>query len=381
MKRIKCDHILLQWGLFSGYVYFEGDAITAVTPNELPYTQEYDLTGYYLSPGFIDIHTHGGGGFPFEGTVEDIVAGCNFHLLHGTTAICPTVSAAPFPDMARSVANVAQAMTDARVGGTLLGAHMEGPYLSAKQAGAQCPDFITPPREAEYLPLLEEYSNVIARWTYAPENDKDGTFARALAAHGVLPSAGHTDAVYEDMLQAEAAGCRLVTHLYSCTSTVTREMGFRRLGVIESAFLSDALFAEIICDGKHLPPELIRLIVKIKGKERTILVTDSLSLAGTDEREGRMQATEFIIEDGVCKLRDRSAFAGSIATSDRLLRVAVKEAGIPLPDAVVMLTASPAAAMGLSDCGEIAKGKRADFVAFDDNINVKAVFARGKRAV
>lgn len=377
MKRIRCDRILTPEGLLSGYVYFENGRITAVGDAELPFDEEYNAKGHYVVPGFIDMHTHGGGGYPFEGRTEDVVLGTLFHLRHGTTAICPTLSAAPFADMARSVENIAEAMRDERVRGIVLGAHLEGPYLSAKQAGAQCPDFITPPDEGEYLPLLQKHGDVIARWTYAPENDKDGAFARALTAHGVIPSAGHTDAIGEDMTRAESAGCHLVTHLYSCTSTVTRAEGFRRLGVIEHAYLSDTMDVEIICDGKHLPPDLIRLIVKIKGCEHVALITDSLALAGTDEVEGRMQATDFIIEDGVCKLRDRSAFAGSIATADRLLRVAVFEAGLPLADAVRMLTEVPARILGLPHKGRIAVGADADMVVMDEALTPRAVFSRG----
>lgn len=377
MKRIKSDKIILADRLFDGYVYFDGSTITDVTKNELPFSEEYDLRGYYVSAGFIDIHTHGGGGNAFEKSEDEIVDGCNFHLLHGTTSICPTISAAQFCSMASSVENVKRAMSNPRLEGTIIGAHMEGPYLSAKQSGAQCPDFITVPNEEEYLPLLERYGNIIARWSYAPENDTEERFAKALKKYGVVASAGHTDATYDDMLRAMENGCNLITHLYSCTSTVTRDHGFRRLGVIETAYLSDGLYVEIICDGKHLPPELVRLIYKIKGADRIALVTDSLALAGTDQKHGFMQNTEFIIEDGVCKLMDRSAFAGSIATADRLVRVAVQEAGIPITEAVKMMTSTPAEIMKLSHKGKIARDMDADLVAFDENIEIKAVFARG----
>ena len=378
MKRIKSNKILLGDTLFDGYVYFEGGKITDVTDKELPVDAEYDATGYYVSPGFIDMHTHGGGGNPFEGSLDDIVAGCNFHLNHGTTTICPTISAAVFESMASSVENVERAMSDPRIKGTVLGAHMEGPYLSKDQAGAQCPNFITAPKEEEYLPLLKAHGNAIARWSYAPENDEGEKFAKALKEYGVVASAGHTNAIYDDMLRAAEHGCHLITHLYSCTSTITRDHGFRRLGVIESAYLMDDTYVEIICDGKHLPPELIKLICKIKGYDKIALVTDSLALAGTDQTHGWMQSTEFIIEDGVCKLMDRSAFAGSIATADRLVRVAVKEADIPLPDAVKMITAVPAKIMGLSQKGSIATGMDADFVVFDENIEIQNVFAMGE---
>lgn len=377
MERIKSDKIILSEGIFDGYVYFEKGKIVDVTSKELAVDKEYDMTGLYVSAGFIDIHTHGGGGNPFEGSVEQIIQGCNFHLKHGTTSICPTISAAEFNSMAGSVKNIKQAMSDPRVKGTVLGAHLEGPYLSRKQSGAQCADFITSPKEEEYLPLLRDYGDVIARWSYAPENDGEQRFAKALREFGVVASAGHTDAIYDDMIRAMGSGCNLVTHLFSCTSTITRDHGFRRLGVIETAFLLEDMYVEIICDGKHLPPELIKLIFKIKGADKIALVTDSLALAGTDQKHGFMQATEFIIEDGVCKLMDRSAFAGSIATTDRLVRVAVKEAGISITDAVKMMTETPAKIMRLADKGKIAQCFDADMVVFDEDITVKNVFAKG----
>ncbi|MBQ4624657.1 MAG: amidohydrolase family protein, partial [Clostridia bacterium] len=243
--------------------------------------------------------------------------------------------------------------------------------------GAQCPDFITEPREAEYRSLMEEFGKYIARWTYAPENDPEGAFARYLSEKGVLVSAGHTDAKYPDMVTAIENGCKLITHLYSCTSTITRDHGFRSLGVIESAYLRDELFVEIIADGKHLPADLLRLIVKLKGKERVALITDSLAIAGTDVTEGIMGATEFIVEDGVCKLKDRSAFAGSVATADRLVEVMVREAGFSLFDAVEMLTRIPAKILGLSK-GQITPGYDADLVVMDDDFSVQTVFVAGK---
>lgn len=377
MKCIRSDRIIVGDRLFDGYLCFDSHTITALCDTDPHAEQLYDMTGYYVSPGFIDIHTHGGGGNPFEGSPHQIVDGCNFHLAHGTTSICPTISAAKIDSMARSVENIKAAMSDPRLGSTVIGAHLEGPYLSRSQAGAQCPDFITPPLEQDYLPLMEKYRGVIARWSYAPENDEQLRFTRALAQHGIVASAAHTNATYQSLFPAMEQGCRLVTHLYSCTSTVTRDHGFRSLGVIETAYLEDGMDVEIICDGKHLPPELIRLVYKIKGADRTALVTDSLALTGTSLTCGVMQNTEFIIEDGVCKLTDRTAFAGSIATADRLVHVAVHEAGIPLTDAVKMMTATPARIMGLEKKGRLAPGMDADIVVFDDEINVHTVLAGG----
>ena len=377
MKRIKSERIILSDGIFDGYIYFENGEIKAVTKEELPYSEEIDCSGLYVSAGFIDLHTHGGGGFSFSGSVEDIAEGCRFHLKHGTTSLCPTVSADDFSLMANSTERIALAMKLPETFGTIIGAHLEGPYLSEKQAGAQCPSFITPPKSEDYLPLLQKHGESIARWTYAPENDREQAFTRALRQYGVLPSAGHTDGIYEELTAAHSEGCNLITHLYSCTSTITRDHGFRRLGVIETAYLLDDMFVEIICDGKHLPPELIRFVYRFKGADKTALITDSLSLAGTSETHGFMQNTEYIIEDGVCKLMDRSAFAGSIATADRLVRVAVKEAGIPLVDAVRMITETPAKIMKLQNKGSVSVGMDADLVVFDDDIQILRVFKNG----
>ena len=381
MKRIKSSNIIFDGRLFSGYVYTEGGKITAVTDKELPFDSEYDAGDSFVSAGFIDIHTHGGGGYPFEGTVDDIVGGVNFHLTHGTTSICPTVSAAPIDDMRRSMENIRSAMSDERVLAHIIGAHLEGPYLSLAQTGAQAGDAITPPVKEDYTAIADEYKGALARWTYAPENDEGAEFSAYMQEAGVVTSAGHTNATYTDMKAALDNGCRLVTHLYSCTSTVTRKQGFRSLGVIESTFLEDGISAEIIADGKHLPPELIRMIYKIKGADGIIAVTDSLSLAGTSVKTGRMSSTDFIIEDGVCKLLDRSAFAGSIATADVLVRVLTSEAGIPICEAVKMVSENPAKMMGLNEKGRLADGMDADIVVFDNNINIQAVFVGGQRRV
>lgn len=376
---IKSDKIILPNGLYDGYLLFSGGKIQALGSDRPDCDTFYDFTGKYVSPGFIDLHTHGGNGISFaESTPEEVLRGCDFHLAHGTTSLLPTVSAGPFREMKAAVAAIAKAMECGGSGGNILGAHLEGPYLSPLQCGAQRPGVITPPVREEYESLVDEYGKYIARWSYAPENDRDGAFCRYICSHHILASAGHTNATYEEMLPAIEAGCHLITHLFSCTSTVTRDHGFRRLGVIETAFLRDELYVEIIADGKHLPPELIQLIIKIKGMDKVALVTDSLPAAGLQQKSGIMSGTAYIVEDGVAKLTDRSAFAGSIATADVLIRVLVKECGFSVADAVSMLTAVPARILGVKK-GCLQPGYDADILAFDGDIQVSDVFVGGKK--
>ena len=375
---IKSDRIVTPDGIADGYIEIEDGYIKNVTKKHEKCDTVYDFTGKYVLPGFVELHTHGAGGHPFLTDDAAVVArACDHHLSHGTTTILPTLSASEFDTMKKGVKAIKEARDSSLTKARIIGAHLEGPYLSEKQCGAQCPKHITEPKVADYTALVEEYGDAIARWTYAPERD-DGSFAKYLTEHNVIASAGHTDAKGEDMTRAEENGMKLVTHFYSCMSTVTRNMGFRSLGVIESTYLSDELTVEIIADGKHLPVDLVKLIIKIKGVDKVIAITDSLEIAGTDIKCGNMAGTDFIVEDGVCKLLDRSAFAGSVATSDVLLRFLHNECGVSLTDAVKMLSENPAKMLGIN-AGKIDTGCYADLVVLDDALTVCGVFVGGER--
>ena len=381
LTRIKSDRLIVGDQLFDGYLYVRDGKIVELTCEKKDADVCHDFTGRYVSAGWIDIHTHGGGGNHFaDSDADEVIRGCNFHLSHGTTCILPTVSASAFSNMMASLENIKQAMDSGLCRSHVLGAHLEGPYLSKEQCGAQCPDHITPPKKEEYEMAVDQYNAYIKRWTYAPENDENGDFCRYITERGIIASAGHSNAIGPAMQQSFESGCRLVTHLYSATSTITRELGYRRLGVIEYTYLNDDMYAEIIADGHHLPPDLIRLILKIKGRDRVILCTDSLLVAGSDMTSGNMCGTDFIVEDGVAKLPDRSAFAGSVATADVLIRVLTQKCGVSVPDAVWMMTQNPARLLGLNK-GSLQAGYDADLVVFDDDINVEAVFVDGTKQI
>ena len=374
---IKSNKIITPDGLFDGFVYFDETKILSVTAQEQSCDRVLDFTGKYVTPGFIDMHVHGGNGADFcKADPEKVAVATDFHLRHGTTTIVPTVTSVTFEAMCQAMENIRACIKEGFQQANIAGIHLEGPYFSPKQCGAQNPDKLTAPIKAEYMALLENYGDLIKRWSYAPELDLDSEFVKTLCRYNVIPSVGHSDAIYDDCLRAYENGCKLVTHLYSAMSTITRKGGYRRLGVIETAYLLDDMDVEIIADGKHLPPELIRLICKSKGYDRVSLVTDAMQVAGTDATESEIGGVPCIIEDGVAKLLDRTAFAGSVATADRLLRVCVKDVGIAVTDAVRMLTENPARILGIN-AGKLTSGYRPDIAVFDDNIQITAVFVNG----
>lgn len=374
--RIKSKNILNST-IKEGFVYFQGGVITDVTQNELDFDQEINVGDNFLSAGFIDCHTHGAFGHDFSDCDADgVVKACNYHFMHGTTAILPTTLSLDKKSILLSLENVEKAMKSCELLCEILGAHLEGPYFSPVQAGAQNPDFITEPIEKDYIEIIKRYGGIIKKWSYAPERDANEKFFDCLSKNNIVASVGHSNATFDQLKTAIQKGLKNVTHLYSCTSTITRDKGFRHLGVVETAYLCDDFFVELIADGKHVPADLIKLAFKLKGANKIMLVTDSLPATGSGEARGNIGGIDFIIEDGVAKLSDRSAFAGSVSTMDVLIKQCVG-AGVSLNDAVLSATKTPADSLGIKK-GRIEVGYDADFVIFDKDINVLKVISKGR---
>ncbi|NMB97237.1 MAG: N-acetylglucosamine-6-phosphate deacetylase [Clostridiaceae bacterium] len=351
--------------------------------NESDKVQIIDAGGKYVAPGFIDIHTHGGGGHDFlDATVEAYLGAAEKHVQHGTTALVPTTTTSTIDELKQAFDIYKQAKKENTRGSQFLGLHLEGPYFAMSQKGAQDPRFIRNPNPDEYEEILS-WSNDIIRWSAAPELKGALEFGRLLKSKGILVSIAHTDAIYKQVLDAFENGFTHVTHLYSAMSMVRRINAYRYAGVVEAAYLIDEMTVEIIADGSHLPASLLKLIYKIKGADHIALVTDSMRAAGQSEGESILGSLKnglpVIVEDGVAKLPDRTAFAGSVATTDRLVRNMVNLADVPLIDAVKMMTQTPASIIGVGDKkGSIVPGKDADIVIFDDNIVMDTVIVGGK---
>jgi len=345
--------------------------------------ERIDLEGNYLAPGFIDIHLHGGGGFDFmDGTVEAFEQIAKTHARYGTTAIVPTTLTTTHERLIETLEAYEAVSKSTYDGARLLGIHLEGPYFAMSQKGAQDPRYIRNPDPKEYIPLIEKYASIV-RWSIAPELDGALEMGSYLQSKGIVAAIAHTDAVYEDVVKAHEVGYSLMTHFYSAMSGVTRKNAFRYAGVVEAGYLIDAFDVELIADGIHLPAPLLNLIYKIKGKDRMILITDAMRAAGTDVKRsilGSMEdGLEVLIENGVAKLPDRTAFAGSVATADRLIRTMLQNTSIPLVEIVQMLTLNPARVMKVHETtGSIAIGKYADLVAFDKAIDIKRTIVQGR---
>jgi len=350
---------------------------------DAPGAEVLDAGGRYVSPGFIDLHVHGGGGHDFmDNTVEAYLAIAETHARYGTTALYPTTLTAEKADLLKTLEVYEQANRRNNRGAQFLGLHLEGPYFALNQRGAQDPKYIRHPNPLEYREILAA-SPHIRRWSAAPELPGALEFGSYLRSKNVLAAVAHTDAIYEDVVAAMENGYSLATHLYSGMSGVTRRECFRYAGVIEAAYLLDEMDVEIIADGIHLPAPLLKMVHKFKGAHRTALITDAMRGAGMPPGESvlgnRDTGLKVIIEDGVAKLSDRSSFAGSVATADRLVRNMVQLACVSLPEAVQMITATPARIMGIDGRkGSLTVGKDADMVIFDEQIAIETVLISGK---
>lgn len=391
-ERFSIDNavLVLPEGLQRGSLLIENGRIAAISPESGHFDAEtgYDVGGRYVSPGFIDLHVHGGGGYDFmDGTVEAVLGAARTHLAHGTTLLLPTTVACADEELERVFAALRAARTAPGPKPDLYGIHLEGPYLAPEQKGAIDPRYLKLPEPAHVERLLALGGADIKRITLACELPGALELCDRMGEAGVLLSIGHSDAEYAAVCAAVAHGCSLVTHLYSAMSTLRRRGAYRYLGLVESAYLIDALSVEIIADGKHLPPELLRLILKEKDNDAISLITDAMRGAGqpdgTIARLGSLaRGQDAIVRDGVAFVMDGSCFAGSVCTADRCVRTIWRQTDVPLHRAVAMMTQNPARVLGLDGRkGALRPGFDADLCVFGEDVAIEDVFVAGCRVV
>lgn len=337
-----------------------------------------DAKGNNVVPGGIELHIHGGGGRDFmEGTEEAFRVAIDAHAKHGTTSIYPTLSSSSVQMIKDALATCEKMMAEPY--SPVLGLHLEGPYFNPAKAGAQIPEYITPPIPADYEDIINN-TTALKRWDEAPELPGTTEFGKYCTEHGVLAAIAHTKAEYVDVKRAWDCGFRHATHFYNAMTGFHNVREFKHEGTVESVYTFPEMSVEMIADGIHVPPTILKMIYMIKGVEHTALITDALACSASDSDTAF--DPRVILEDGVCKLADRSALAGSIATMDRLIRTCVEMADIPLEDAIRMSSETPARIMGVLDRkGTLEVGKDADICIYDSAIQLQAVIQQGRVVV
>lgn len=348
----------------------------------------FSAGGGYLLSGFIDTHIHGGGNADFmDCTLSAFETVVTTHLRYGTTTLVPTAMSATERDLTSFLLTFKEFKKKSEYASMTPGVHLEGPYFSgatAKSSGAQPRNVLRLPDAEEIDRLLSVGGKDILRWDAAPELEGSDMFAKKMRQNGIICSIAHSAATSEEAQAGIDNGFSHVTHFYNAVTTYHKKDQKVLAGVVEAAYLNPQVTVELICDGRHIPRDILRLALKIKGTDGVSAITDAMRLAGTDLKSGKLgslkSGTDVIVDDKVAKLPDLSSYAGSICTSERCLKVLCADFGISIIDASAMLSKAPAKLLGIFDRkGTISEGKDADLVLADKSFNVKNVFLAGKQ--
>ena len=341
---------------------------------------QIDVDGRWITPGLIDIHTHGALGHTFnEPDEEAFNTILQENARRGVTGLLATVGAAPLDELVNLFEFIRRWMTVPRPGTQVLGAHLESPYISPAQCGALDPHSLRSPLDGSSAKLME-YADVLRILVMAPELPGAPGLVAQLVEHGILPAAGHSMAKEGDILIAMGCGLHHVTHLFSAMSTTVREGPWRKPGLLETALVHPGLSVEMIADNRHLPPTLMKLAYRCIGPDRLCVISDALSGAGLPEGSRfRMGEMEYEVVDGVGMMFDRSAFAGSTTLLNQMIPVLTDVVGIPLPEAIRMTSLNPARVLNLDGRkGSLEVGKDADIAIFNPDFSAWRTMIAGQ---
>jgi N-acetylglucosamine-6-phosphate deacetylase len=341
-------------------------------PRAIPDALTIHVDGGWVVPGFIDIHTHGGAGADMMDSSAEALQALSAHLArHGVTAFYPTTMAAPADEIGRIITAFTESAASVR-GAAPLGIHLEGPYLSADYRGTQPSHLLHAADPFEYEPWLG--SGVVRLITLAPEIPGCPALIARACQSDIRVAIGHTMVSYEQAVEAFDLGATQATHLFNGMAPLHH----RTPGPIGAVLSDDRVFAQLIPDGFHVHPAVMKLVIRAKGVQRTVLVSDANRGAGMPDGTYFLGQVRIHTKDGVAR-NDQGGLAGSIIALDRGLRIAMQAAGLSLPDALPMVTSSPAAAMGIAARkGRLAPGSDADLVVLDDELNVKMTIVGGR---
>lgn len=362
-----------------GVVVFKEEKILAVgreSDVEVPKeTQVIDASGRIVAPGFIDVHIHGGNGRDvMEGSYDAINELSKFAACHGTTAFLPTTVSASHGDLLNAVKAVKTAMERETEGAGVLGVHLEGPYVNPEKRGIHDAEHVRSPSLDEIRELLEASNRTIKIVTSAPEVDGSKELIKELRKFGIVASMGHSNATYNEAVDAIKHGVTHVAHAFNGM----RSFHHREPGILGAVLVHDELTVELISDNVHVHPAAMKLLVRTKGTDKIVLVTDAVLTAGMSNGEYRVGNKNVIVRNGICKLKS-GELAGSTLTMDRAIRNTTKSVGLPLRTAIKMATINPAVAVNVDkNKGSLEPGKDADIVIMDDDVNVYVTIVKGK---
>ena len=355
-------------------------------PSEFPEgTEIIDATGLYVSPGFIDMHIHGGAGADFmDATKQDVDTVMRYHALHGTTALCPTTATAPPAEILACLDALEAYRKRGTHFGRALGTHIEGPFLNPSKKGCHLPQHLRNPDEVEWKQMLER--GPVATMTLAPELSGARPLIEALHRQGAIASIGHSEAIYHEIEEAFDWGIRHATHLY-CAMTDSMNNRWRgtpnprTAGIVEAVYLMEEMSSELITDGKHLSKEMLQIALRHKGYEKLSIITDAMRGAGMPDGEytfGPKHGMLAVVKDREARIPDGTALASSVYAMNEMIRTFRDLTGCKLWQAIRMASLTPAEILGVDDTlGSLTKGKAADIVLLNENLEVQATYVGG----
>ncbi|MFC6080678.1 N-acetylglucosamine-6-phosphate deacetylase [Sphaerisporangium aureirubrum] len=357
-------------GVHEGWLTIEDGRFTHIGRGRAP-GAGVGLGGRYVVPGFVDIHTHGGAGASFpSGDQEQARRAAEFHARHGTTTIMASLVTASIGDLTRVTSALAELCED----GLLAGVHLEGPYIAPARRGAHDPGQLREPSPGELSGLLKAGRGHVRMVTIAPELPGALDTVRAAVGEGVIAALGHSDATYDQARAGIDAGCTVATHLYNALPPLHH----RTPGPIAALLEDPRVTVELINDGLHAHPAMLRLAVAAAGADRTVLVTDAMAAAGMGDGTYRLGSMDVEVTGGAARLTEGGAIAGSTLTMDEAFRRAVQEVGLSLLEAAEMTSHTPARVLGISShTGSIAVGNHADLVVLNEDLTLHQVMRRG----
>lgn len=366
------------WLVVNGGIIVEVGHCTDSVRNNPNHTnmETIDANGGWLIPGFIDVHVHGGAGYDFmDANEEGLRTLTKFHAAHGTTSILATTLTASRDELTAVLERISSFMSNPMPYSQVIGVHFEGPFISLKWKGAQNPAYILPPQVEWLEEWVKLYPGIIKIQTLAPESGGALAYIETLARNGIVPSCGHTDATYDQLIKAADSGLRHAVHTYNAMKVFHH----REPGTVGAVLTDDRIAAEVIADGHHVHPAGIKLLLSAKGKDNVIIITDAMAAAGMPDGDYTLGGLPVKMSGGVARLIDTGSLAGSTLTMISAVQYMVREIGIPLEDASRMASANPARQLGIDGVtGALEAGKAADILLLDASMDIQKVWIRGQ---